>query len=433
MKKIEKLISILFAVLSLSLNVSAQNVNERNISFDFCFSSGSTILHAEYGVNRMELANLKDFVLHNKYSIHTGKSHFAIISFISKENQSNLYTLNRASVLASVVRAHLKTRYGFSNQDFTFIMRTENEIADCVRLEYRPFSVRSNENQDIHYTLNPSYRDLAEVISRYEVLPIENNNSENSEKPYNQPVHVTDSLPPLVTLMTHDTLSPVDTVSLANTPPHNQPTVLANTTESPHQITDDCVEIKPYYKPIFGLKINVLNLAGVTPPASVVKPRYNITTEFYYLKRFSVEMGGYINPIFNHKQAESVARHKLSGVSLEQRFWLGKPELFKGFYLGLYGAFGEFDIYDLQKCEEGVTGNYIGGGLSIGFALPVSKRLILEIGVRGGYNRESSSNYLVLENTCYKTGTSNDAGLKLHDYNISLVYRLIGKQKRRGL
>ena len=156
MKKIEKLISILFAVLSLSLNVSAQNVNERNISFDFSFSPGSTILHSEYGVNRVELANLKDFVLHNKYSIQTGKSHFAIISFISNDNQSNLYTLNRASVLASVVRAHMKTRYGFSNQDFTFIIRTENEIADCVRLEYRPFSVRSSENQDIHYTLNPS-------------------------------------------------------------------------------------------------------------------------------------------------------------------------------------------------------------------------------------------------------------------------------------
>lgn len=432
MKKIEKLISILFAVLSLSLNVSAQNVNERNISFDFSFSPGSTILHSEYGVNRVELANLKDFVLHNKYSIQTGKSHFAIISFISNDNQSNLYTLNRASVLASVVRAHMKTRYGFSNQDFTFIIRTENEIADCVRLEYRPFSVRSSENQDIHYTLNPSYRDLAEVISRYEILPIENN-CENREKPYNQPVNVTDSLPPLVNLMTHDTLPPVNTVSLANTLPHNQLTVQADTTESPHQITDEHVDIKPYYKPIFGLKINVLNLAGVTPPASVVKPRYNITTEFYYLKRLSVELEGYINPILNHKQTESDNRHKLSGVSLEQRFWLGKPELFKGFYLGIYGSFGEFDIYDLQKSEEGVTGNFIGGGLSIGFALPVSKRLILELGVRGGYNRESRSNYLVLENTCYQTGSSNDAGLKLHDYNISLVYRLIGNQKRRGL
>lgn len=432
MKKIEKLISILFAVLSLSLNVSAQNVNERNISFDFSFSPGSTILHSEYGVNRVELANLKDFVLHNKYSIQTGKSHFAIISFISNDNQSNLYTLNRASVLASVVRAHMKTRYGFSNQDFTFIIRTENEIADCVRLEYRPFSVRSSENQDIHYTLNPSYRDLAEVISRYEILPIENN-CENRETPYNQPVNVTDSLPPLVNLMTHNTLPPVDTVSLANTLPHNQLTVQADTTESPHQITDEHVDIKPYYKPIFGLKINVLNLAGVTPPASVVKPRYNITTEFYYLKRLSVELEGYINPILNHKQTESDSRHKLSGVSLEQRFWLGKPELFKGFYLGIYGSFGEFDIYDLQKSEEGVTGNFIGGGLSIGFALPVSKRLILELGVRGGYNRESRSNYLVLENTCYQTGSSNDAGLKLHDYNISLVYRLIGNQKRRGL
>ena len=259
------------------------------------------------------------------------------------------------------------------------------------------------------------------------------NNFENREKPYNQPVNVTDSLPPLVNLMTHDTLPPVNTVSLANTLPHNQLTVQADTTESPHQITDEHVDIKPYYKPIFGLKINVLNLAGVTPPASVVKPRYNITTEFYYLKRLSVELEGYINPILNHKQTESDSRHKLSGVSLEQRFWLGKPELFKGFYLGIYGSFGEFDIYDLQKSEEGVTGNFIGGGLSIGFALPVSKRLILELGVRGGYNRESRSNYLVLENTCYQTGSSNDAGLKLHDYNISLVYRLIGNQKRRGL
>ena len=101
--------------------------------------------------------------------------------------------------------------------------------------------------------------------------------------------------------------------------------------------------------------------------------------------------------------------------------------------MGLYGAFGEYDIMDPQQSEEGNTGNFIGGGLSIGFALPVSKRLLVEVGARGGYKRESNSSYLVIENSCYQTGSGNRGGIMLYDYNISLVYRLIGKQKGRQL
>ena len=407
--------ALLCAVLFFNTNARAQNGLEGEVSFDFTFSPGSTTLHANFSNNNVELANLRDFIPHNKYGIQTGSAHFAIISYIKEGSSSDLYALNRASVLGSIVRAYLKTRYGFANPNFTFIIRAENELSDCVRIEYKPVSVNPADNQDIHFTLKSAYQDLLSAMSRYKDIPFE------AKELHTQSELAVDTLPPV------DTLPRVDTLV-------EQMIILpADTTESPHQIIDENIDIKRSFKPIFGLRTNLLNIAGVAPPAKLVKPLYNITMEFYYLRRSSVALEGYINPLLNHKRIDSDSWHKISGLSLEHRFWLGKPELFKGLYLGLYGAFGEFDIMDPQKSVEGDTGNYIGGGLSIGFALPVSKRLLVEVGARGGYKRESSSSYLVIENSCYKTGSENKGGFTLQDYNISLVYRIIGKQKGRGL
>ena len=417
--------ALLCAVLFFNTNARAQNGLEGEVSFDFTFSPGSTTLHANFSNNNVELANLRDFVPHNKYGIQTGSAHFAIISYIKEGSSSDLYALNRASVLGSIVRAYLKTRYGFANPNFTFVIRAENELSDCVRIEYKPDSVNPADNQDIHFTLKPAYQDLLSAMSRYGELPL--------VQKENSPLIASVEEKQTKSELAVDTLPPVDTLPRVDTLVEQMIILPADTTESPHQIIDENIDIKRSFKPIFGLRTNLLNIAGVAPPAKLVKPLYNITMEFYYLRRSSVALEGYINPLLNHKRIDSDSWHKISGLSLEHRFWLGKPELFKGFYLGLYGSFGEFDIMDPQKSVEGDTGNYIGGGLSIGFALPVSKRLLVEVGARGGYKRESSSSYLVIENSCYQTGSENKGGFTLQDYNISLVYRIIGKQKGRGL
>ena len=419
------IVALLCAIFFLNTNSRAQSGLGGEVSFNFIFSPGSTILDANLGSNNVELANLRDFILHNKYGIQTGGAHFTIVSYIKEGSSSDLYSLNRASILGSIVRAYLKTRYGFVNTNFTFVIRSESELAEYVRIEYKPFSVKPTDNQDIYFTLKPSYGDLMLAMSKYRELPLEERDDQIETATLPAPLVViiapVDTLPPVDILPPVGTLPPVDTLRPADT------------TESPHKNIDYQIDLKRGFKPIFGLRTNLLNIAGVTPPAKVVKPLYNITMEFYYLKRSSIALEGYLSPLLNHKKTDSDAWHKLSGFSLEHRFWLSKPGLFKGLYMGLYGAFGEYDIMDPQQSEEGNTGNFIGGGLSIGFALPVSKRLLVEVGARGGYKRESNSSYLVIENSCYQTGSGNRGGIMLYDYNISLVYRLIGKQKGRQL
>lgn len=430
------IVALLGAQLFVSTSVNAQSAQERQIAFDFNFSPGSTTLQTNFGNNSIELANLRDFIPYNKHGIQTGSSHFAIVSFVKEGSISDLYALNRASVLGSIVRAYLKTRYGFTNPNFTFIIRAENELADCVRLEYRPFSIKPTDNQDIHFALKPAYQDLISAMSKYGKLPLEAKEVYDPiiasvEEQQTQLISPPDLPPADDKPQPADTLPQIQPLLPEDSLPKIQILQPADTTESPHNNIDEHYIIIQSFRPIFGLRTNLLNIAGVTPPAKVVKPLYNITMEFYYMKIASISLEGYINPLLNHKKTDSDSWHKVSGLSLEHRFWLGKPERFKGLYLGLYGAFGGFDITDPLESSEGNTGNYVGGGLSIGFALPLSKRLLIEVGARGGYKREKSSSYMVIDNSCYQTGSGSKGGFVLQDYNISLVYRLIGKNKGR--
>ncbi|MDD4058654.1 MAG: DUF3575 domain-containing protein [Bacteroidales bacterium] len=426
MTEINKRIGIVFVLLGIFLSAtpsSAQDLIHPEISFDISFPGGSSILETNFQNNNLELGNIRDFVNHNKYNIQSGNSHFVIVSYIKDNQRNNLYAINRSSLLASVVRAYLKTRYGFNNSNFSFVIRPDAELSDLVRLEFKPYSIKPIDNQDIYFALKPTYQELVSAISRYRSIPYDLNEETEVVKGERE-VHIEEER-----VVEENALEPdVSEKQVQNKAP--SPDSLSYTPiEQSDTLVSEKEILKKQYVSFAGMKTNLINLAGVTPPAIVAKPVYNITLEFYYLKRSSIAIEGYISPLLKHSKIDSDSWFKRSGIAVENRIWIGSPYKYKGFYAGLYGLYGEFDIRDIEKSEEGETGSIYSFGLSIGYALPISKRIFLEAGIRGGYQRETGTTYLIRDGGFYLLDPINKAGLRLVNYNFSFVYRFLGKQK----
>jgi len=426
MEEIDKrirIVSLILGIFFCTAPLSAQDLIRPEISFDISFSGGTSILETNYQNNNLELGNIRDFVNHNKYNIQSGISHFVIVSYIKENQRNNLYSINRSSLLASVVRAYLKTRYGFNNSNFSFIIRPDAELSDLVRLEFKPYSIKSTDNQDIHFALKPTYQELVSAISRYRSIPYDFSTEPKVEK-IERAVHIEEE-------GVAEAIAPEPDVSekrVQNKAP--SPNSLAYT---PIEQLDTLIGVQEIIEKRFvsfaGIKTNLINLAGVTPPAIVAKPVYNITLEFYYLKRSSIEIEGYISPLLKHSKIYSDSWFRTSGICIENRIWMGSAYRFKGFYAGVYGLYGEFDIRDIEKSEEGETGNIYSAGISIGYALPLSKKFFLEAGIRGGYKEEVGTTYLIRDEGFYLLDPFNKKGIRLTNYNFSIVYRFLGKKK----
>lgn len=153
--------------------LQAQSMLHPGVSFEFKFPNGSNVLEMSYESNRPEISGMNEFISYNRSSIQRGSSHLAIIAYIKPEHKDNIYAVNRASVLGSVVRSYIKTRHGLNNISFTFIIRDTDASSNLVKVEYRPFPVRYYENQDIFYTLKPAYKELVSAMANYREIPFE--------------------------------------------------------------------------------------------------------------------------------------------------------------------------------------------------------------------------------------------------------------------
>lgn len=73
--------------------------------------------------------------------------------------------------------------------------------------------------------------------------------------------------------------------------------------------------------------------------------------------------------------------YQLAGINPELRYWTGHEAL-RGQYFGLMLMGG---LYDLEDKKQGYQGEYLAGGLTLGYVLKLSRRLSLDFGLGGGY------------------------------------------------
>ena len=466
--------------------LQAQNMLHPGVKFDLRFPSGSNVLEVSYESNRPEISGLNEFISYNRSSIQRGSSHLAIIAYMRQDQKDNLYAVNRASVLGSVVRSYLKTRHALNNTHFTFVIRTDESASNQVRIEYRPNPVRRYENQEIFYTLKPTYKDLIYAIANYREIPYETVNKQNLTQMFPEEGHVysiresdkIDELLKRVKELEKKTLQEEkssqeglirraddalkeevnterviiaesgriekekETVLIERETVANNQTQATNMQAQATNIQPQASSVQPqithiqyekqHYKPVVAIKTNLMGYAGIIPPATITDPIFNLSAELFYAKRFSISAEGFKAPLADKTDINSQEWYKVSGVTLENRVYIGKPERFQGFYAGVYGLYGDFDIRDVSVSEKGKTGGFSGGGLSIGYSLPLYKGLTLEAGVRAGYRNDKYDTYVVNNGSFYISESLENGEFGLTGYNISISYRFRG-YKRPGI
>ena len=159
-------------------------------------------------------------------------------------------------------------------------------------------------------------------------------------------------------------------------------------------------------QPILALKTNLVLWGGVTPDFDISTYMPNLAAEFYFARRWSME-GGYVYSDWDYFSGDKF--WAVSAFSLEPRFWSRGDGLFRGFYVGLYGQYGEFD--NQQDAHSGGyqrTGTFFNIGASLGYVQTLSRHWYLEVGVKGGYRRADCDWYDI---------EYDNAGIKHHYFN----------------
>lgn len=165
------------------------------------------------------------------------------------------------------------------------------------------------------------------------------------------------------------------------------------------------------FRPFFGIKSNLVQLAGLMPNGKYYTPTPNICLEIYILPWLSVEGKAlYANWDYGSRQNSWIVtdatgqknhtfdnqRHGLSAYSGEIRIWPFIDGKHRWLYVGPYFQSGDFTNCNWadDRVEDGLkncTGTYLSAGLTLGTYIPFSNHWGLEAGLRLGYRR--SKNY----------------------------------------
>lgn len=174
-----------------------------------------------------------------------------------------------------------------------------------------------------------------------------------------------------------------------------------------------------------GVKTNALYWATATP---------NVGFEFALSDRWTFELAGGYNPWTLNSEKNVKAKHFL--VTPELRYWF--CESFNGHFIGINGNYTQFNVGgilvpsvfykvkssgmfldDLKNSRS--EGWAVGGGITYGYAWPISRRWNMEFTVGAGY---WYTNYEKYESR--KCGLFQEEGIRhaigLTDIGISFIY-----------
>lgn len=462
-------ISILL-IIGLYGNMSADDNNIfKDLKFSFEFKTGSNILESSYLENREELYYLSQFTKNNLNALKLNQTHLRIISYIKMSQKDNMLAINRASTLASVVRAYLKTRYGLNNSNFAFYIDYTSDNNDKVTVEFKPYSVRKWDNQDIFFTEDYSYNKLILTILKYGEIPYLNSEKDKNilferEHPHNlksKELNVTKSndniantniIVPVEEFSEKKiSLSKLDTLRYRthNYSDVNYKSVEANNSKIQAETSNsgeksnnkdtlqeksriirqetkkiESVKSNATYTPKLGIGSNILSWAAVNNVDR--KLTANISLEYFYSDFTSIKADGHISPFSNNKM-EGTEWWKVSSLTLENRFWFGQRGKFKGLYSGIFGLYGDFDI---KKADNtlGSTGTFYGAGITLGYSVNILKWLSLDAALKGVYRVDEWNTYEVKDGGFFLRESKSQSGFHLHDYVIGLTIRYVIKK-----
>lgn len=183
----------------------------------------------------------------------------------------------------------------------------------------------------------------------------------------------------------------------------------------------------------FAVKTNLLEWAGIFPDFSGLRSGVNsygmtpnLEAEVFFGGRWSVNVNGSWTD-FKTQDDRLKKRWAINGIGVEPRVWFNGHNAFKGFYAGIYGNYGEFNMA-FDDREMPLSGDIFSAGLSVGYAYLITPRWSIEAGLRGGYY---SNDYFKYFYNAAKPGFEwysdhKKDGFGLHSIRLSVGYRFGG-------
>lgn len=197
----------------------------------------------------------------------------------------------------------------------------------------------------------------------------------------------------------------------------------AVTTDTPALPEPDGTPEPRSFVPRLSLKTDLMLWGGVMPDFKIGTWTPNLSAEVYFARRWSVQ-AGYAYSNWN-ALGGSKGLCAVSAADLEVRRWFGRRPAFRGFYLGVYGQYGQ---YDVQETASGQTGSFWSAGLGAGWLQPLSERWAVEAQLRGGYRSAQNEAYDIEPGHNYFDRKSTEEGF-MGQLRLQIVYRFGKSQK----
>lgn len=178
------------------------------------------------------------------------------------------------------------------------------------------------------------------------------------------------------------------------------------------------------WSPLLAVKTDLVQWAGVTPDFKMATFMPNLALEVYFAERWSVQ-AGYAYSNWNAFSGDREV-YALSAADVEVRSRPGKAPLLRGFYLGVYGTYGQ---YHVRQAAQGNTGSFWCAGAGAGWLQPLSRHWAVEAELRGGYRSANNTLYDIEPGHDY-FNTRQKEGKFTPQVRVHLVYR-IGKPQKR--
>lgn len=364
-------------------------IGEQEEAIVFDFTPGGKMLYAQLqsADNMAKLRQFSKMISDNLQDIYDGKLVVRVNGYCTSFNTTR-ENLRAAKLRSNQVKSWFITHSRLKEEHFlTFNSALPwKGRGDVVAVAY--LEVVGEDNSRIPVVVSDNRND------KQEIPPVVKNENENDNNIINEPPVVEE----------------------------NDPSPAINTGE-PLAGVNNHLDLERPFSPRFAVKTNLLYWAGVMPDFKHYTFVPNLELEWFITNRWSLAAtGAYIK-----REVGDNHFFGISSWSIEPRFWFNNNGRFNGFYAGIYGHAGDFDRQGYDGNEFGNTGDFYGGGISLGGVIPLGKYWGIEIGLRAGARYQETDVYTQEPPDYYLDFTRTETKWGIQGIKCSVVYRFGNK------
>lgn len=381
----------------ISMQAADAESRKKNV-FTFTFCDGCTQLGAENSGNAEEWDRLVSYFL-GLSDLDASGYYFLIESYIYNNVETSLLpVLNQATYQGNIVRSRLKSTLGIPANNIAFYINRNKNISNRVQVTLVKQPIPVDANHDIYYSLSSSRKEIAQVLSRYAVIPY-------YDQAYYEEANVVAEQP--VVSQAETIVKQEQPVAIEEQPAKVAPqepavataTAVHTVQNVPADVVVPALSDHPVAHPFnLAIKTNLIPWMGVVPcwglggesssDYSKGAMMYNGALEYYFAGCASIEASFLYS--YTSYGGKSNNLWGISTLTVEPRYWLRADNSFRGLSVGLRLEYGDFDMQNNKPEKYGKTGRFYSAAFSLGYTQPIYRNLLVEgrafVGYRNVYD-----------------------------------------------